>query len=85
MHRLKLDFSLNPYCPDCPNSPKAATPCFISCYVHDKHNINLAVFSLLKHESQREIKHIELKPTQKNWPIVSSNTFAISNSTCFFK
>ena len=62
------------YCPDCPNSPKTANPCFISCYVYDKHNINLAVLILFKtyvckHESKRERKHIELKPTQKNWPI----------------
>ena len=62
-----------PYCPDCPNSPKTANPCFISCYVYDKHNINLAVLIFFKtyvwkHESKRERKHIELKPTQKNWP-----------------
>ena len=63
-----------PYCPDCPNSPKTADPCFISCYVYDKHNINLAVLIFFKiyvckHESKRERKHIELKPTQKNWSI----------------
>ena len=59
-----------PYCPDCPNSPKTANPSFISCYVYDKRNINLAVLIFFKtyvckHESKRERKHIEIKPTQK--------------------
>ena len=65
-----------PYCPDCPNSPKTANPCFISCYVYDKHNINIAVLIFFKtyvckHEFKSERKHIELKPTQKNWPRVN--------------
>jgi hypothetical protein len=54
-----------PYCPDCPNSPKTANPCFISCYVYDKHNINLAVLiffktHVCKHESKRERKHMSM-------------------------
>ena len=65
-----------PYCPDCPNSPKTANPCFISCYVYDTHNINLAVLIFFKtyvckHKSKRERKHIELKPMQKKWPTVT--------------
>jgi len=69
-----------PYCPDCPNSPKTANPCFISCYVYDKHNINLAVLIFFKtyvckHESKRERKHIELKRTQKNWPTDNSESW----------
>jgi hypothetical protein len=39
----------------------------------NKHNMNLAVLMFFKtyvckHESKHERKHIELKPTQKNWP-----------------
>ena len=50
-------------------------PCFISCYVYDKHNINLAALIFFKtyvckHESKRKRKHIEPKPTQKNWPYI---------------
>jgi hypothetical protein len=65
-----------PCCPDCPNSPKTANPCFISCYGYDKHNIKLVVLIFFKtyvckHESKRERKHIELKPMQKNWPYIS--------------
>ena len=71
-----------PYCPDCPNSPKTANPCFISCYLYDKHNINIAVLIFFKtyvckHESRHERKYIELKPTQKNWPTALWDFFSL--------
>ena len=41
--------------------------CFISCYVYDKHNMNLSVLIFLKtYVCKHESNHIEPKPTQKN-------------------
>ena len=61
--------------------------CFISCYVYDKCNMNLAVLIFLityvcKHESKHERWHVEPKPTQTN---CSSICYLSCLDSCLWK